>query len=80
VETCRDVIGLLTEYIDGALAPKLVVRLEEHLKDCSACEEFLQSLRAIRDAVRSFRCDEVPENCRARLRAFLVREPRSGPA
>jgi len=78
VETCRDVIGLLTEYMEGALAPALVMRLEEHLASCSACEGFLQSLRTTRSAVRNLHRDDIPEDCHARLRAFLDRELKTG--
>ena len=77
-DTCRDVIGLLGEYMEGALAAALVIRLEEHLANCPACEDFLQSLRSTRAAVRNLRSDDVPEECRVRLRAFLDREQKTG--
>ncbi|OLC55408.1 MAG: hypothetical protein AUH92_02245 [Acidobacteria bacterium 13_1_40CM_4_69_4] len=63
--------------MEGSLAPSLARRLEEHLAGCSACEGFLQSLRATRAAVRSLRCDDIPKDCHARLRAFLDRVRRA---
>jgi anti-sigma factor RsiW len=77
-DNCRDAIGLLGEYMEGALAAALVIRLEEHLANCPACEGFLQSLRSTRAAVRNLRSDDIPEKCRARLRAFLDRELKTG--
>ena len=77
-DNCRDVIGLLGEYMEGALAAALVIRLEEHLANCPPCEGFLQSLRSTRAAVRNLRSDDIPEECRARLRAFLDRELNTG--
>jgi anti-sigma factor RsiW len=77
-QTCRDVIGLLTEYMEGGLAPAVARRLETHLGNCSACEGFLETLRATRAAVRGLHPDDIPEDCHTRLRAFLDRELKSG--
>ena len=54
------------------------MRLEEHLTSCSACKGFLQSLRTTRSAVRTLHRDDIPEDCHARLRAFLDRELKTG--
>jgi anti-sigma factor RsiW len=42
---CREVVALLTDYLDGALAPHDARRLEEHLADCPHCTEYLDQLR-----------------------------------
>jgi anti-sigma factor RsiW len=76
VESCRDVIALLTEYMEGDLAPDLERRLEEHLGACSACDGFLESLKSTRAAVSRLRSADIPPDCHARLRAFLRRELR----
>ena len=72
--TCKDVIDLLTEYMEGALAPAATRRLETHLGHCPACEGFLETLRA----TRGLHASAIPEDCQARLRAFLDRELKSG--
>ena len=76
--TCKDVIDLLTEYMEGALAPAVTRRLETHLGHCSACEGFLETLRATRTAALGLHASAIPEDCQARLRAFLDRELKSG--
>ncbi len=43
---CRQVVELLTDYLDGALAPRDRARLEAHLADCPHCSEYLAQLRA----------------------------------
>jgi anti-sigma factor RsiW len=43
---CRQVVELLTEYLDDALAPRDRARLEAHLADCPHCTEYLAQLRA----------------------------------
>jgi anti-sigma factor RsiW len=44
--TCREVVELVSDYIDGALAPEDQVRLEEHLSGCDHCTEYVAQMRA----------------------------------
>ena len=69
--TCRDVLGLLTDYMDGALPAAFATELTRHLEGCAACARFLDSLKTTRAAVNRLRCDQVPEEVHVRLRAFL---------
>ena len=71
IRDCRDVVALLTEYLEGGLAPGDVSTLEAHLARCSACGGYLESLRKTRDAMRALATREVPEDCRRELRALL---------
>ncbi len=71
MHTCKDVIGLLTEYMEGDLPAERARALEAHLDLCSACRGFLTSLGTTRDAVRNLRCDDLPPDCHRQLRAFL---------
>jgi anti-sigma factor (TIGR02949 family) len=43
---CRQVVELLTDYLDGALTARDRERLESHLADCPHCTEYLAQLRA----------------------------------
>lgn len=77
---CREVIDLLTEYLEGDLAPEESRRLAAHLAGCDACSEFLKSLRTVRAAARTPAAETVPDDCRRALRSFLdakLRRPRS---
>jgi anti-sigma factor (TIGR02949 family) len=71
MKDCREVIDLLTEYLEGTLASQDTRALEAHLAGCSACAEFLESLRSVRTGVGTLRADAVPEECRKALRSFL---------
>ena len=42
---CRDVVELMTAYIEGALSPEDRRRFEEHLAKCDGCTTYLQQLR-----------------------------------
>ena len=43
---CRQVVELLTDYLEGALPARERDRLEAHLADCPHCSEYLAQLRA----------------------------------
>ncbi|MDP9330225.1 MAG: zf-HC2 domain-containing protein [Actinomycetota bacterium] len=42
---CRQVVELLTDYLEDALAPGDRARLEEHLSGCGGCTRVLSQLR-----------------------------------
>ena len=48
---CRQAVALMTEYLDGQLAPRDVERLERHLAACPHCSEYLAQLRVTVDAL-----------------------------
>jgi putative zinc finger protein len=79
MQECREVVALLTEYLEGGLSPEESRGLEAHLAGCDACSEFLKSLRTVRAAAKTPAAGTVPEDCRRALRAFLrsqVKRPR----
>jgi anti-sigma factor RsiW len=42
---CRDLLGQLSEYIDGELEAALCAELELHLADCTNCRVMVDTLR-----------------------------------
>jgi anti-sigma factor RsiW len=70
--TCRDAIDLLADYLESTLSPDAAGRLEAHLADCQPCQAYLNTYRRTRDVARVVGRVEMPEEMRARLRAFLV--------
>ncbi len=43
--TCRDLVELVTDYLDDALSPEERARFEEHLDMCEGCREHLDQVR-----------------------------------
>ena len=43
---CQELVELVTDYLEGALAPGDVRRFEEHLGACDGCQAYLEQLRA----------------------------------
>jgi anti-sigma factor RsiW len=42
---CQELVELVTDYLEGALAPADRRRFEEHLSLCDACQTYLEQLR-----------------------------------
>jgi len=42
---CQELVELVTDYLEGALAPDVVERFERHLLNCPFCDEYLAQIR-----------------------------------
>jgi anti-sigma factor RsiW len=43
--TCREVVELVTEYLEGGLPDEERWRFEAHLHRCEACVRYLEQIR-----------------------------------
>ena len=43
--SCKEVVELITAYLDGALAPELAERVRVHLELCDPCIRFVEQIR-----------------------------------
>ncbi len=43
---CQELVELVTDYLEGALAPGELQRFENHLAVCGKCRQYLTQLRA----------------------------------
>ena len=43
--TCHELVELVTDYLEDALAPRERARLEAHLDVCPGCREYLAQMR-----------------------------------
>ena len=50
---CRELVDLVTDYLDGALPPGWRAGFEEHLAGCDGCTEYVQQIRATIKALES---------------------------
>ncbi len=64
---CEALLGSLSEYIDGELAPELCQEIEKHLAGCENCRVVLNTTRRTIDLVREPVEQTVPEDVRERL-------------
>lgn len=49
--TCKELVEIITEYLEGTLPPPERKRFEEHLKDCEGCQNYLGQMRQTIHAV-----------------------------
>ncbi len=69
--TCRELVELITEYLDGALPTTDRERFEAHLATCEACRAYLAQMRGTIAATGTISEDSLPPALRdALLEAF----------
>ncbi|HEV8617512.1 MAG TPA: zf-HC2 domain-containing protein [Methylomirabilota bacterium] len=70
--TCRELIEVLTDYLEGALAADVVAALERHLADCAPCRAYLATYRTTTTLTAGAGRLEMPDEMKVRLRRFLL--------
>jgi anti-sigma factor RsiW len=43
--SCRELVELVTDYLEGALSEEERVRFEEHIEICGGCTTYLEQIR-----------------------------------
>ena len=43
--TCRDIVELVTDYLEQALLPRTRVQFEEHIAECEGCTNYVEQVR-----------------------------------
>jgi anti-sigma factor RsiW len=54
---CRELVTLVTDYLDGVLPPNWKAGIDRHLNGCDGCTRYLQQLRATIDALERLHVD-----------------------
>ena len=62
--TCRQAVGLVTDYLEGALTARQRRRFEAHLARCPDCPEYLAQMRAIVALAGSITPDDLTPGLR----------------
>jgi len=74
--SCREVVELVSDYLEGALSRRDRRRFESHVSGCEACTAYLDQMRETVRLSGRLREEDVPEPVRAELVAAF-REWRS---
>lgn len=74
---CRDLVELLTEYLEGGLDPATAATLEGHLAGCQPCTAFLNTYRGAVQAARRLKEEDLPPELRQRLLTFVRQQTRA---
>ncbi len=65
--TCQEVVGLVTEYLEGALPADEAALFEQHLNFCEGCVWYVDQIRKTASLAARIREEEVPEETRNKL-------------
>jgi hypothetical protein len=76
--TCQQIVELVTDYLERALAPADVDRFEEHLRICDGCAFYVDQIRVTIDAVGRIEEEDVPAATRDGLVAAFRDFKRTG--
>jgi anti-sigma factor RsiW len=70
---CPDIVRLLADFIEGQLPPDEHAALAAHLSRCAHCLAQLKTYRSTVSLLRTIHEEELPEELRWTLRAFVDR-------
>ena len=59
--TCREVVEIVSDYLEDALPSALRARVEAHLETCPDCTAYVAQLRTTIALVGRLREDDVPQ-------------------
>jgi anti-sigma factor RsiW len=60
--SCRELVELVTDYLEGALAPGLHARLEAHLDACPPCVEYVEQIRTTSRLAAAAELEQRPDS------------------
>jgi anti-sigma factor RsiW len=64
---CRELVELVTDYVEGALAPDERRLFEDHIGVCPPCTTYLQQMRRTIEVVGVLREESIGPETRAAL-------------
>lgn len=65
--TCREVVELMTDYLEGALSTRDRSRFEDHLAGCNGCKAYLAEMRTTLRILGTLPDEPVSEPLKAEL-------------
>ena len=69
--SCRELLALLNDYVDGAVDPSICKELETHLAGCNPCRVVVDNVRKTITLYRKGEPCDLPAPFRNRLHAAL---------
>jgi hypothetical protein len=75
--TCRELVELVTDYLEDILPRQIRDRFEEHLRACEGCATYLDQLRILLRAFGQLRDEWVARPVLGSLREVLAAWKRS---
>ncbi len=64
---CREMLGNLSEYIDGELEAELCAEIEQHLAGCTNCQIVVDTLKRTVTLYHDHGHEPLPDDVKSRL-------------
>jgi hypothetical protein len=68
---CKELVELVTDYLEDALSYEDRTRFEQHLVMCGGCKEYLREMRSTIAISRKLSNDDLPPDVRDDLLAVF---------
>jgi anti-sigma factor RsiW len=65
--TCKEMVELMNDYLEGAMPPEDQADFEQHLVFCDGCAEYLRQLRQVGKAAARVRDEDIPDRTKKAL-------------
>ena len=65
--SCRELVDVVTEYLEGSMAPQDRLRFDAHLAECPYCVNYLDQMRATIAALGGLTEDSIGSEARGEL-------------
>ena len=62
--TCKDLVELVTDYLDDRMPAEQRLRFEEHIAFCSPCAVYLEQMRQTISVTGALREDDLDQESR----------------
>ena len=57
--TCKEIVELVTDYLENALLPEMRERLEAHVAECPGCENYIEQMQQTIDMLHRIARESV---------------------
>lgn len=64
---CKQLVELVTDYLDGVLDPVVTARFDAHLLECDGCVNYLEQFQSTISTLGRVPSDQLDEGFRDRL-------------
>lgn len=65
--SCKELVELITEYLEGTLPPENKARFEQHLAFCDWCKTYLEQMRLTIRTLGELTEESIPAQAREEL-------------
>jgi hypothetical protein len=65
--TCKEIVDLATEYVEGAMTAAQMTQFELHLNFCEGCVAFVEQIHATAAMAGRLSEEQIPEETKVKL-------------